>query len=45
MYILQIKSYLNAITCTIRTVSDDLSTNCKMLDDLVVKVYDVSSQT
>ena len=38
---LQIKNFLNAITHTVRTVSDNLDTSCKKLDDLVDKVCDI----
>ena len=43
MYILQIKNFLNAISHTVRTVSDNLDTSCKKLDDLVDKVCDIAT--
>ena len=39
---LQIKKFLKVTTCTIRTVSDNITTSCKMLDNLVAKVCDIA---
>ena len=44
-YILQIKNFLYAITSTVRTVSDDLATSRKNLNELVDKVCDICSHT